>query len=539
MLPFFKAIGKSLRLRPRRLDARTTCRRPRLRLEVLEDRLVPSVSITNFPVSGYSLYPDEAIAGGPGDGAIVTDWRGIGFMTFQGGYSYITSNPAPVVVSRVVYDQGNVWALEWAGQQAYIARYGQGSNYYPIPGEPYDIAVDSKGNLWLTESHPGAIVKIDPNNPSVPVSYEVPGSGVGVGAITVGEDGGIWFTAGAASGNFVGRLDPQTHRWEAQSTGAYYANAITATPTGVGFVLGDLTHHDIGVLNYDMSGFQEHKVPGLPNLKIQGITYGPDGNLWFTEAFGAVDTQEAGRIGWASSLTGEYEGELPTPGAQSQPVSITRGWTQWFFNENVTTNTLWYTDGGGYIGRIDFSQYIVGPVKFPWIHPNFPLGLTYFGGVPGNGIGELPFGTDNVAPTIVAEEILYAGRGQHKHVVGFQLNFNKALDPARAQDLANYAVSQTIRRRGQGQGVMKAVGLASAVYGDKTDTVTLILAGHAAFGGGGQIVLNASSPGGIADTQGKYLDGTGKGVPGGNANLVIAPKARTMAPKSQSIAPAS
>ena len=125
-----------------------------------------------------------------------------------------------------------------------------------------------------------------------------------------------------------------------------------------------------------------------------------------------------------------------------------------------------------------------------------------------------------MAPTIVAEKILYAGKGRRKHVVGFEIDFSKALDPTRAQNVANFIVTQTSRAGA------KSVSLMSSVYSAATHAVTLTIAGKAPFVTGGQIVVNAMSPLGIADTLGDLLDGTGKGVPGVNATLIISRRAR-------------
>jgi hypothetical protein len=132
--------------------------------------------------------------------------------------------------------------------------------------------------------------------------------------------------------------------------------------------------------------------------------------------------------------------------------------------------------------------------------------------------------TVDVAPTIIAEKILYAGKGRHKHVVGFELDFSKSLNPTQAQNVANYAVTQTVKIHGKPGG--KPVALASAVYNDATHAATLTISGKAPFVTGGQIVVNGTAPLGITDTLGDLLDGNGKGVPGVNATLLIGRRAR-------------
>ena len=95
-------------------------------------------------------------------------------------------------------------------------------------------------------------------------------------------------------------------------------------------------------------------------------------------------------------------------------------------------------------------------------------------------------------------------------------------NPTTVQNAANYTVTQTFKQRGVIGG--KAVALASAVYDPTTNAVTLTIVGKAAFLTGGKIIVNAQSPGGITDTQGAFLDGTGQGVFGTNATLIISRK---------------
>jgi hypothetical protein len=113
--------------------------------------------------------------------------------------------------------------------------------------------------------------------------------------------------------------------------------------------------------------------------------------------------------------------------------------------------------------------------------------------------------TVDVAPTIVAEKVLYTGKGRHKRVVGFELDFSKVLDPARAMQVANYTMTQTLRH-GRTP-VTRAVGF-KLTYNAAADAVAVTLTGKSTFTGGGKLVVNAQSPDGITDPLGDYLDGT-------------------------------
>ena len=45
-----------------------------------------------------------------------------------------------------------------------------------------------------------------------------------------------------------------------------------------------------------------------------------------------------------------------------------------------------------------------------------------------------------VPPTIVTEKVIFAGKGRHKHVVGYELDFSTAMDPTRAASVVNYTL---------------------------------------------------------------------------------------------------
>jgi hypothetical protein len=119
------------------------------------------------------------------------------------------------------------------------------------------------------------------------------------------------------------------------------------------------------------------------------------------------------------------------------------------------------------------------------------------------------------SPTIIGERILTAGKGKHKHVVGFELIFSEPLDPSRASNKLNYPMTQTIKR---GRKLVNQAVNFSVQYTGGSNLVDLLIAGGAAFTKGGRIVVIAAPPDGIADPSGNPL--------AGNKTLVILPKAR-------------
>jgi hypothetical protein len=188
---------------------------------------------------------------------------------------------------------------------------------------------------------------------------------------------------------------------------------------------------------------------------------------------------------------------------------------------NVTVSLA--NGGGGALGGTATAPFVDGIATL--------TGLTLSGAggyslqISGNGLSAAVSSslTVSAAPTIVGEQVLTSGKGKHKKLSGFELFFSAALDPTRAQNAGNYTVTEAVKH-GRKTSV-KAVGI-RAIYDGTTRSVSLTLVGKAPFSDGGQIIVNASQPGGITDTSGTALDGNDEGVPGDNAVLIVLPKAR-------------
>ncbi len=80
--------------------------------------------------------------------------------------------------------------------------------------------------------------------------------------------------------------------------------------------------------------------PSNDYLILSGITTGPDGNLWFTYQDWNTHVSAVGRITTSGTIT-----LFPTPTANSGPTDITAG----------PDGNLWFTEGVGKIGRATTS----------------------------------------------------------------------------------------------------------------------------------------------------------------------------------------
>ncbi len=107
------------------------------------------------------------------------------------------------------------------------------------------------------------------------------------------------------------------------------------------------------------SAGQVTEFPVTSNSDPEGITTGPDGNLWFTDGQG----DKIGRITPSGTVT---EFAVPTPGSQPQGITTGLDHNLWFTEFAVPTSgsqpqgitagsdgNLWFTEpGANKIGRI-------------------------------------------------------------------------------------------------------------------------------------------------------------------------------------------
>ena len=243
------------------------------------------------------------------------------------------------------------------------------------------ITAGPDGNLWFTEEFgngPG-IGRITPGGEVTEFSTITPES-VPQG-ITTGPDGNLWFTE--SRGNRIGRITTTGEVTEfskgitpesgpadiaAGSDGNLWFTEPSGNRIGKITTKGEVTEFSKGI---------------TPGSGPAGIVAGPDGNLWFTEQSGG----RIGRITPAGVVTEFSEGITP----ESEPEGIVAG----------PDGNLWFTEkGGDRIGRItpagvvtEFSEGITagsGPFGIA-VGPDGNLWFTEFNG---NRIGRItPTGT--------------------------------------------------------------------------------------------------------------------------------------------------
>jgi streptogramin lyase len=236
------------------------------------------------------------------------------------------SGPDDIVAGR----DGNLWFAEANGKIGRITPAGVITEFGEAPGSPSHIAAGPDGNLWFTEYYDSYIGRITTSG--FINEYPIPTVAID---ITAGPDGALWL---AESSNRIGRIVPGGALQQFTIPFDCNPNGITTGPDGNLWFTGE--HGDsIGRLTPG-GEFTRFGIPSAGSGPVD-ITAGPDGNLWFTEGSG-------GRIGRIT--TDGHVDEFPLP-ASHQPGAIAAG----------ADGNLWFTqvrrDG---IGRItaagEFSE---------------------------------------------------------------------------------------------------------------------------------------------------------------------------------------
>ncbi|HEV3083680.1 MAG TPA: DUF4214 domain-containing protein [Gemmataceae bacterium] len=277
-------------------------------------RISPAGVITEFQVPGTPL----GITAGP-DGNLWFTLMQVDTIYYEGTEEIgritpsgaITEFPAPgtgTPYSITAGPDGNLWYVSNGGPGSFIGRVTPAGviTTFPTPGaDPtlsypdWDLTGITKGpdgNLWFTETSANKIGRITPGGDITEFTLPAGSSTLWLGpsSISAGPDGNLWF----ADDQAIGRITPDGKTTLfALPTGQSAAEDITVGADGnlwfsacpsnpsdfEGVYIGKIT----------TSGtITEYHVGSAVNVTAyrQGITSGPDGNIWFVES-------QAGKIG--------------------------------------------------------------------------------------------------------------------------------------------------------------------------------------------------------------------------------------------------
>ena len=551
---------------------RRRARRPALKS--LESRqLLSSITVADFPVKTASSWPTGITAGPDGNLWFTENVSGGKVGEINPTTHAVTEFPIPTTNSGplgiTAGPDGNLWFTEGVTDKiGMINPTTHAITEFPVPtakSGPDGITAGPDGELWFTEQQADKIGMIDP---TTPCHHRVHHPDRQRGSRWESRPGP---TATSGSPRAPGRQDrhdqpddPRHHRVRhpdhrflappGSRPGPMATSGSPRSATDRDDQPDDPCHHRVrrprsqvhpardrgrsrrqplvhrGYYQQgrdDQSDHPRHRRVRDPDGEPRpgDMAAGPDGNLWFTEVLG----NKIGVVTLATHLIATTQ--PPQSAAPGTPFTVTvaltydTGLVDTAYNGPVTI-ALAVNPGGATLGGMLTATAKNGVATFS--------GLTL--DKEGTGYRLMAYTdpltatlTDPVTvatpPTIVTEKVLMTGRGRRRRVVGFELDFSKSLDPATAQNLANYVLTQTVKRRRQT--ILQRMGF-QVVYNDATRSVSLMLTGRAKFAQGGQLVVEAGPPDGITDTTGTYLDGAGTGVPGGNGVFTISTRARSI-----------
>jgi streptogramin lyase len=267
--------------------------------------------------------------------------------TSDGGADGITSGP-----------DGNLWFTEKAaGKIGRITPAGKITEF-SLPsgsGSPTTITDGPDGDLWFTEEAPGKIGRMTSGGEVT--EFSLPASGSAPRAITVGPERNLWFGEKDA----IGRITPSgqviefplpsnTGEVRAITTGADGNLWFTATAHNKKLEEEAAAEEEWGI-GYGWQARIGRITPAgditefdLPNReRADGITAGPEGDLWFATEQSALRSPWQGTIDRISPL-GRIT-QFAESGAAPSWITLGSG------------GSIWYTTNGGP------SEFLYGPTS--------------------------------------------------------------------------------------------------------------------------------------------------------------------------------
>jgi streptogramin lyase len=280
------------------------------RLELLEDRSLPSVSFENFPTLTPGSSP-QGITLGSDQNLWFTQQAAnkIGQISRFGTVKeFDLPTPASAPSGIVGGPDANLWFTEaTANAIGRITQFGLVTEFpVPTPGsQPMGITLGSDLNLWFTEAAGNNIGRITTSG--TVTEFPIPTPASHALAITAGPDGNLWFTE--AAGSKIGRITP--------------AGVITEFSIPTSSVLGGITTGPDGNLWFAEVGTSSNPGRTIGRITPTGLVSefvntgismpmalasGPDGNVWFTYANGLGRITPAGSFALFPTAAGVFPG---------------------------------------------------------------------------------------------------------------------------------------------------------------------------------------------------------------------------------------
>jgi streptogramin lyase len=196
-------------------------------------------------------------------------------------------------------------------------------------------------NLWFTEAGVNKVGMISPLTPNSSSDFSTPTSPSTPYGIAAGPDSNVWFAEHTPNnigvltflggGSGIGEY-PITYPPSLGTSSSYGVYGITSGPDGNLWFTEANSPEDTTFVGKISTGGTIQTFAIGTNLQPQGITSGPDGNIWFAEY--GIGTNPVGNIGKISPSAPTSVNSYPTTTVNSGPESITVG----------PDGNLWFTE---------------------------------------------------------------------------------------------------------------------------------------------------------------------------------------------------
>lgn len=413
---------------------------------------IPSDTVTDTYQTAEALneYATPAspwgIASGPeGNLWFTQESNAIGEITPTGFKKEFSSLPINGATGITKGADGNTWFVNSESNEVYkLAPSGHLSEYNASTGwnAPRDITEGPDENVWFTHpggtesGYPGSIVKMNTGGSATPFS---PPAESNPENIVPGPENDMWFTNGwckhnSGKGCKVGKITesgsvteyPLESRWE-------QANGVVGGPNGeqaVWFTMSGPSAGEGDIVRMTPSGtMTKYALPA--KSYPQGITVGPDGNLWFTE----WESSKIGKVTPKGEIT-----EYSLPGG-SEPYHIAAG----------PDGKLWFTEyGSDHIGTISTAGVIIEPSLEIAPHPTVSCSQEQVEKleIAAKGCRALKF-TYAKATTTKGEKPTEWGEFNRRLMKVSFIGYNPSVSKMESNVVAEYAYDQTGRLRAE------------------------------------------------------------------------------------------
>jgi streptogramin lyase len=547
-------------------------------------RITTSGTITEFSTGLSAGAEPLGIAAGPDGNLWFTEFSAakIGQITPSGVIQEFStgltpgSQPAEIAAGP----DGALWFAEFgAAQIGRITTSGVITEFSTgiTPGAgPAGIVTGPDGALWFTEHNVGQIGRITTAGSVTEFSAGLNPMG-GMGGIVVGPDGALWFTE--FDGNQIGRITtsgqatqlsagipPNAHPTDIAlgPDGNLYFTEFDAN--GIAQVLfpsqtvisvtGDTIQANAGPLTATFATFTT-TTPGAKASDFHAtVSFGDD-----TSGPGTIvaDPSVAGRFDVRATHTYQSAGNYPTlivvtdqerntgqgAGEVIVPatVSVTgttvtptagQSFTGVFATFTTTAAGAKASDFTAVVGFGDNTTGLGGIIADPFVAGRFDVVATHtyrlaqtfqtvitvtnLEGHADTALGQAIVTQPGVDGPIVTS---FQRFGIHRQPTRLVLTFNEALDPARAENPANYVLVAP-GPNGEFTGPhAHVIPISHIIYDPVNLTVTLIPDHRLSIYHRYQLTVIGMPPSGLTDTDGRFLDGAKTGQPGSNFVAIV------------------